>query len=192
MQDRILELQQAIRDGKLDELKPLKKIDFSTGKFEANGITYYLETTLTVGRYCEFQILERELATGMAIKDLYDNRFKLREILNQTRFVDAAVLIDREINHFAKLNEKEPIALKLCTLFINEKDEDRGKWGNDIVVKKMEDWKASGIDVADFFAFALTIVPTLINLYHQFTLNTLELFGGAVEMANALTATQTK
>ena len=171
---------------KWDSLEKIKKIDFSSGQFSANGKTYFLETKLTITRYCEFQILQRELGMGMTLQEIYDGFLDCRKLLNQTRFVDIAVYVDKILLHMSKLKEKEPTVLKICTLFINTEDEDRTTWGNDIVVKKLEDWKKEGIDVQDFFAVALTLVPGYIELYNKFTLSTSESLGVAKDIVNAL------
>jgi hypothetical protein len=168
-----------------DSLGKLKKIDFGSGKFEANGKTYYLETKLTSSRYCEYQILQRELAMGMTIKEIYDGFSDMRKLLNQTRFVDSAVFVDKILTHCLKLKEKEPIMLKICTLFVNTEDEDRTTWDNDLTVKKLEDWKREGIDVECFFRIALTLVSGFTKIFNDFTQSTLEAMGVAADIVNA-------
>lgn len=168
-----------------DSLDKLKNIDFASGQFTANGKTYYLETKLAISRYCEFQILQRELAMGMTLQEIYDGFLDSRKLLNQTRFVDVAVFIDKILTHCSKLKEKEPTILKICTLFINTEDEDRTTWGNDLVVRKLDDWKKEGIYVGDFFDVALTLAPGYIELYNKFTQNITEMLGVAKEIVSA-------
>lgn len=170
---------------KWDSLNKLKSIDFASGQFTANGKTYFLETKLTITRYCEFQILQRELGMGMTLQEIYDGFLDCRKLLNQTRFVDSAVFVDKILMHCMKLKEKEPTVLKICTLFCNTEDEDRTAWGNDLVVKKLEDWKKEGIYVGDFFDVALTLAPGYIELYNKFTQNISEALGVAKDIVNA-------
>lgn len=177
---------QTIDTSNWDKLGALKRIDFKAGEFEANGKTYYLETRLSVARYCEFVILQRELQMGLTLEQIYEAMITQRELLNKVRFADAAVHADKLLNHMVKLKEKEPTMLKICTLCINTKEEDRSKWGNDTVVQKLEDWKKGGYDVHDFFAMALIIVPGFTQLYNSFTLDTLEKLGVAHEVINAV------
>lgn len=184
---RVNEVAQAINDGKWDALNPVKSIDFSAGSFEANGETYYLESKLSIGRYCEFVILQRELQMGMTLEEIYESQKVQKQLLNQVRFADAAVHVDKLINHCIKLKEKEPTVLKLCTLFINAKDEDRTVWNNDLVVKKLNDWKKAGINTSDFFAIALTLVPGFIEIYNNFTQSIIEQLGMAKDIVNAAT-----
>jgi len=182
---RVNEVAKSIHSGKWNVLETMKKIDFDSGKFEANGTTYYLESKLNVSRYCEFQILQAELSMGMTLKEIYDSMFTNRDLLNQMRFVDAAVFTDKLIMHTAKLKHKEPTVLKLCTLFINTENEDRSIYNNDMVVKKLADWKAENIDVEDFFAIALTLAPGFIEIYNNFTQNIMAKMEVAQEFMNS-------
>jgi hypothetical protein len=176
---------QKIDTSNWDSLGALKRIDFKAGQFEANGKTYYLETRLPIGRYCEFVILQRELQMGMTLEQIYEAMITQRELLNKVRFADAAVHADKLLNHMVKLKEKEPTMLKICTLCVNTKEEDRTQWGNDTVVQKLEDWKRAGIDTHDFFAIALIIVPGFTELYTSFTQNILEKMEVAQTVINA-------
>lgn len=178
----------SIAAGKWDTLKPLKNIDFNAGKFEANGETYYLETKLTIGRYVEFVILESELHKGVTTKDYYDSLITTKKLLDQLRFSDIAILNDKAIHHTIKLKEKEPTIFKFCTLFMNTENEDRTTWGNDLVVKKLADWKKADIDFQDFFAAALILLPGFIELYNSFTQSIINQLGVAGEIISAATA----
>lgn len=150
-----------------NQLNKLRNIDFDSGKFEANGKIYYLENKLSIGRFCEFQILQRELWTGMTVQDFFKGFLDLEKLLNQMRFSDIAIFVNQVKTHMLKVKEKEPVMFKICTLFCNTEEEDRDKWDNDLVVKKMEDWKNSGIDSADFFHIALTLVPGFVEQYNS-------------------------
>lgn len=169
-----------------DSLGKMQKIDFESGKFEANGKTYYLETKLSIARFCEFQVLEKEMAMGMTIKEIYEGLQKNDKLLNQQRFVDCAVFNRELINHCAMLTKKEPVILKICTLLINTENEDRSKWDNDLVVRKLDDWKAANIDVNDFFYIAFALVPGYINVYNLLTQSILENLQIAKDIVDAL------
>lgn len=151
-----------------NKLGKLRNIDHDSGQFEANGKIYYLENKLSVSRFCEFQILQRELWTGLSIQDFFKQIQDVEKLLNQLRFSDLAIWAHQIKTHMAKLKEKEPVMLKICTLFINTEDEDRNKWDNDLVVKKKQDWIESGIDVQDFFHIALTLAPGFVEIYNNF------------------------
>lgn len=175
----------SIAAGKWDTLKPLKNIDFNEGKFEANGETYFLETKLTIGRYVEYVILEDEMKKGVSTKEYFENLGKYKKLLDQLRFSDLAVMNDKAIHTTRQLSNREPTVLKICSLFINTEKEDRTTWGNDMVVKKLADWKKAGIDMQDFFAVALILLPGFIENYNNFTHAIISQLGDAQEIISA-------
>lgn len=171
------------------ELPPgvvLKRINMEQGWFMANGKKYIIETQLSVARFCEYQILQKEFAMGMTIKKFFEELSKMYQLLNQTRFVDASVVLRNVMDGIIALEAKEPAAMKICTLFINEENENRADWNNDMVNRKMEDWKKEGIVADDFFAVAFSTLPTYIKLYNTLTQNISAGIGGVVDALNEL------
>lgn len=148
---------------------PLKKIDLQNGVFPANGKTYYIESSLTIERYVEFQILEKELGFGVTFKGMFDGLNELWTYINKMQFADAAVKLNNMLRGMAKLEEKEPAVLKICALYINEANEDRSVITQDMITHKIQDWKAEGYDMADFFQVAFTLVPGFIDAYQRVT-----------------------
>lgn len=148
-------------------MKEPKRIDLNKGSFTANGKQYFVQSTLTIARFCEFQILEKELAFSMTFQSVFNEINEATELMNECRFVDTAVKLDNLRRGIAKLEEKEPTALKICTLFINTADEDPSQWDNDIMTRKIQDWKEEGIAVQDFFQFALNSVGGFISIYKK-------------------------
>lgn len=146
---------------------PLKRIDLTKGSFTANGVNYQIENTLSIERYTEMQVLEKELAFGGSFRKLFDELRTLYNMLNKQDFVGCAVKVDTLLRSVAKVEEREPVALKICCLFINFEGEDRGKWNQDLVVKKLNDWKTEGLDAQDFFTVALNSVNGLVKIYNQ-------------------------
>lgn len=144
-----------------------KRVDLNKPSFFANGTEYFIQSNLTISRFCEFQILEKELAFSMSFQNVFNEINEACQMMNEVRFVDVAVKLDNLRRGIAKLEEKEPTALKICTLFINAKDEDLTEWNNDTMTKKINDWKTEGIAVDDFFQFALNSVGGFINIYKK-------------------------
>lgn len=150
-----------------DSKKELKRLNLNEPTFTANGRTYYIEQGLSIERYVEFQILEKELAFGMTFQQLINKNKELYKVLNRGELVNASVLVNNIVQGLAKVVEREPTALKMCALFINEEAEDRTVWNQDLIVRKIEDWKREGIDVRDFFALALNSVNGFLNIYNK-------------------------
>lgn len=143
----------------------LKRIDFKAGKFTANGKTYTIEGALSIERYAEFQILEKELAYGFTAKDIFDKLRKMWDNQNKLKFVENAVLLDNLMRGIVKLEERNPTVLKICALFINTPDEDRATITQDLIDVKIADWKAEGLDMRDFFQVASSSVNGFLEIY---------------------------
>lgn len=151
------------------ELKPKepKKLDINKPSFMANGKEYFITSNLSITRFCEFQILEKEVGFSMNFDKVFQEVNEITELMNQTKFVECAVRLDNLRRGVAKLKDKEPAVLKLCTLFMNTIDEDPSLWNNDLMTVKIEDWKAEGIDVQSFFSFALNTLNGFTDIYNQ-------------------------
>lgn len=168
-----------------DQLKKLRNIDFDSGKFEVAGVTYYLETKLSFGRFIDFQILEYEMALGMTITEVHKTYGDLYKMLNQQRLADSIIHVNNLRNHASKLSEREPTIYKICCLFCNTEDEDRSVFNNDLVVKKMAAFKTSDIEAQDFFTLAVTLLPGYIAHYNAITLSISESLITAKEIVTA-------
>lgn len=145
------------------------KINFETGAFTANGTKYQIEQALSIERYCELQILEKEMAFGGSFRSVFDRLKEVHTAMNKTNFVGAAVIVDSMLRGISKLEEREPAVVKICALFINYEGEDRTKWSNDISLKKINDWKAEGMDMKDFFTVAANSVHGFLEAYNKVT-----------------------
>lgn len=150
-------------------MKELKRINFETGKFTANGKTYTIEGALSIERYAELQILEKELAYGFTVKDIFNKLKQLWDFLNKLKFAEAAVLVRDLMAGATRVAERTPTTLKICALFINTDDEDRGTITQEMINKKIEDWKAEGIDMRDFFQVASSSINGFLEVYQNVT-----------------------
>lgn len=148
---------------------PLKRIDMDSGRFMANGKEYFIEGSLTIERYAQFQILEKELAYGFTTKGLFDELKQIIKLMNKLMFTDCAIRLTDLTRGVAKLEEREPVVLKICALYCNTADEDRTKMTEDIITQKIQDWKAEGLDIRDFFVLASNSVNGLLEIYRNVT-----------------------
>jgi len=145
----------------------LKKLDPTKTEFTANGKLYKIETQLSIERFCEFQILEKEFAFSLDFKKLFSELLELRQLLNELKLVDGAVKLDNITRGLVRLEKKEPTALKICALFINTEDEDRSTITPDLISEKIDDWKKEGYDAQSFFSLALNTVNGFIDTYNE-------------------------
>lgn len=144
----------------------LKKLDTSARSFTAGGVEYFIETQLSISRFHQYQIYEKEAGFGLTFKDMFQNLLKVREDLNKVKFVDCAVRVDNLINGMAKMEEKEHTLLKMCALFMNTKDEDRGEINDDMITAKIETWQ-NEYEVNGFFTLALNTVNGFFTIYKE-------------------------
>jgi hypothetical protein len=159
--------------------KEVKRMVVSEGKFEANGKTYIIENAFSIERYAEYQLIEKEVGFGITFKEIFDNLMKLKGMMNSSRFVDASVLLVDMMRGVQKLEYKEPLVLRMCALFINTPDEDRTTINEDMITRKIEDWKKEGLDIRDFFTLALNTMDGFIEIYQKLTQTTSEKAGKA-------------
>lgn len=152
-------------------MQQLKRIDFNKGSFVANGKTYYIESGLSISRFCEYQILEKEAAFATTFSSMFKELRAIYDLMNGVNFVAAAVKLDNLMSGITKLQEKEPTLLKIAALFINTEDEDRATITEDQITRKIQDWQE--YNVTDFFSFALSTIKGFTELYSSATQNTL-------------------
>ncbi len=131
--------------------------------FEAAGIRYYVETSLSIGRYKHYQRMEQELGFNVNFSGLVSKMVSAYNALNERRDADAAVLMKEMLEGTTFLKEKTPIALYVATLFINRSDENRAEWSQTIAEEKLEHWKH--IDSNFFLAVALGRVNNFAEAY---------------------------
>jgi hypothetical protein len=146
-----------------------KRIDMQTGKFTANGVNYSIEQFLTIERYAEFQILEKEMAYGMTFEAQYKLVDAAEKALNKTNFVDAAVLLNNLKQGILKVKSREPVVLKICALFMNAENENIKIITQDMIDTKIYNWKHEGIAMNDFFTVALNSVNGFLGIYQSIT-----------------------
>lgn len=150
-------------------MEQLKRINLEKGTFEAGGKTYTIEKGLSLERYVEHTVLEKELAFGTTLKGIFDKLMGLREHLNGAKFVDSAVVLDDILRGIARVEEREPTIYRICALFMNTPDEDRATINEDMITEKITAWKAEGLDVRDFFTVALNSVSGYFGIYETIT-----------------------
>ncbi len=147
----------------------LKRIDFKAGSFTANGKVYTIEEGISIERYAELQLLEKEMAYGFTVKGIFDKLQTVHANMNKLRFVESAIILNDLMRGAAKLEERTPTILKICTLFMNTPGEDRTTISTDLMDEKITDWKKEGIDIRDFFTVAFSTVNEFLAIYQSVT-----------------------
>ena len=99
-------------------MKQLKKLDKTARSFEANGKIYYVETELSIERFHEYQIYEKEAGFGLSFKSMVETIRDAYTDLNQMKAADASVKLHDLLAGITKPAEKEHVLLKICALFM--------------------------------------------------------------------------
>lgn len=143
--------------------RQLKKLDLSKKTFMANGRLYRIDSELSIERFAEYQILEKEAGFGVNFKTIFNSLKQIHSLMNEVKFVEAAVKLDNLMRGVAETEKRKPTLLKICALFINREDEDITTINNTIIEEKINDWKE--YDVNSFFQFALATIDGFIEIY---------------------------
>lgn len=150
-------------------MNELKRIDLQKGWFEANGKKYIIETTFSIERYAMYQRFQIETGFGVTFEEMFNNWEKVVSLANQLKFSDIVILAHNMSRGLLKLEEKEPLMLKMCALFINEENEDRRMITDDMISVKINDWKEAGYAMTDFFQLALNTINGFIANWKKLT-----------------------
>ena len=144
----------------------LKRIDFDKPDIPANGKNYVVQKDLSIARFKELEQMEVELYYGVTMQGMVDKLKDAFEDLNKSKIADSSVKIYRILEGIAdKVDRREPVALRICTLFLVTEDEDVTKWDEDLAKQKIKDWQEEGYVVDDFFSLAAALVPGFLKDY---------------------------
>ena len=144
----------------------LKTLDPAARSFEAGGETYFVETKLSIARFHDYQILEKEAGFSMTFAGMFNEIAAAYKDLQTLKAMDAGVKLHNLMNGMAKMKEKEHVLLKMCALFMNTENEDRGEISEDLISKKIEIWK-NEYEVNGFFTQALSTVDGFFKIFAE-------------------------
>lgn len=151
-----------------DEGKKLKKIDFVTGEFVANGNRYFIESDgICMERYIEEQKLGIEIGFGATYQSMFESIKECYGMVNEQKFADAAVILHNQMQSISDLENRRLTVIEYCALWINKEGEDRTVYDPIIMREKIADWKKEGIDIMSFFQVAALLVSGLKENYEN-------------------------
>lgn len=145
-----------------------KRIDFDSQMLQGkSGKNYLIHSSMSAGRYAEFQLLEKEMAYGFTVKGIFDKLKNVLGLINKQQFANSAIAVNDLMRGASKIMERQPTIMKICMLYINAEDEDAG-----IITTAMIDAKIKDLehyDIRDFFVVATTAVRGLAEIYATVT-----------------------
>jgi len=159
--------------------KGLKELPPDTTAFEASGTKYRVARSVSMDRWEAYELLSVEVGLGRSFAQIMQGLREAYDLTNQVAsgkpvFADLAVLLRDMLMGAASVNEghAHPV-LKMCCLFINYEGEDVRTINDEIIAKKLDDWRNEGIDMGFFFDFALRSIPGFLDAYKAVTRGTL-------------------
>jgi len=149
----------------------LKEIPSNGQPFTANGTEYFIEDNLSIDRWIFMNELVIQLGFGVEYEEMQQNWFKVIDMVDKNKVSSIVIMAHNMVNGISKIYHREPMILKFCALFMNAKDEDRGTITEDMITRKIEDWKAEGLGINGFLEFSLLKVKGLgeglVNAIHS-------------------------
>ena len=143
----------------------LRKIDFDTEKyFECGGKTFYITDSLGFTRYKELQKISLEFGYSASMADVFNNLTKAQEFYNEHDYFSMSIVLYKIQEGIKNLEDKDDPALRLCTLFINEADEDTTTYNAALMKAKIDCW-AKELEVSPFLSLAVSLVPGWMPAY---------------------------
>lgn len=147
-------------------MKKLKVLDPQARSFVANGKTYYVETRLSISRFHQYQIYEKEAGFSITFAGMVATLRDAYQDLQTLKAMDAGVKINNLLAGISNIAEKEHVLLKMCALFMNTEEEDRGEINEDTISAKIADWEKE-YEVNGFFTQALNTVNGFFKIYAE-------------------------
>lgn len=145
--------------------RKLRTLNFDKDKcFECDGKKFYVQDSISFVRYKELQKIILQFGYSATFVDIFKNLRIAWEHLNNLRLGEAAVILHNIMAGIIDLDDKNDPALRMCTLFINEENEDPTRYDEAIMQAKIDSWSKE-LDVTPFFLFAASLVPDWTNAY---------------------------
>lgn len=160
-------------DQKITQLKKLYTRD-ENGKihfvsdFMANGTKYNIADSMSMDYWTLMQKKQTELAWGVELKSMMDCFRRIWDAANNQQFSSVVIEAYNMMNGVVALDEnRTPIAVELCKLFIYAEGEDPRFVDPKMLKKKDYDWRQEGIDMQSFFYLAIGSIPNFTPVYEN-------------------------
>lgn len=154
-------------------MSELRTIDFKEKKFTCGGRTFYVQDSLSFNRFRELQRISIEFGFSTTFVELFKEIQKAYDLVQTNKnWGDLAVTLYNLLHGVAAIENKDAAALRLCALFLNEKDEDITVYDEAKMKDKIECWSKE-LDVSPFFHWAASLVEGWMPAYNITIRNTL-------------------
>ena len=152
----------------------MKRIDFSK-PIPANGKTYKVASELSINRFRILEELEIEFYYGFTMQDMFTKLKETFELMDKGKIAQSSVKVHNLLSGVAdRLDKREPVMLRICSLFLITDGEDVNEWSEELAKGKIDDWSKEGYAINDFFSLAANLVPGFMKDYEEILEGTLE------------------
>lgn len=143
-------------------------------KFTANDIDYTIRTAdegVSISRFNEYQRMSAMIGFGATFQKIYENisqaiKYANGVVSGENTFTDLVLHLNAMRESILEASEdRNSIALYVCTLFITREGEDLTTWSIEDAKDKIDDWNREGYSAEDFFFLALNSVGGFKNAY---------------------------
>ena len=147
-------------------------------QFKAAGKTYTIRSAaegFSIERFNQYEILSLALGYGATFQQFTQQLNTAIALANdaatgKATFVDLVLQLDAMKKGIASsTQQRNSMALTMCTLFIVEKEEDLTSWSEEMANQKIENWNKEGYDVNDFLVIALSSIAGFSEIYKEST-----------------------
>jgi len=145
-------------------MNELRTVDLTKKYFECDGRKFYKTDSLSFDRYRELQKQIMEFGFNATFMDMFKNIRTAWDYMNSLKLGEAAVILHNMMMGIKSLDEKYPVALRMCALFFNEEGEDQTEYNEAKMTEKIDCWGRE-LSVTPFFQLAANLVPSWINAY---------------------------
>ena len=141
-------------------MSEVKKLEPGVKEFTANGVAYTIVDRISPERYKEYEKLVPHLTFGLSFQEVYNGLHKVFTLLGKQDFANSAVLCHNLMSGIKNIDDEKRVhpALMMAALVINKKGEDERGYSEAVMLEKIADWQAEGIDMMSFFALSLSSI----------------------------------
>lgn len=143
----------------------LRKIDFSKEKnFTCGGKEFRIIEDPGINRYRLMQKIMLEFGFSATFEDIFKNLGTAVEFYNKHDYFSMSIVLYKMQEAIKNLDEKDDPSLRICALFIIEKDEDLTICDEAFLRTKIDCWSKE-LEVSPFFYLAASLTPYWIHAY---------------------------
>jgi len=155
----------------------LKQIDLNANSFIANGVEYFIKSSLSVERYRQFEKYQVTFGFAREFKQIYDLLVQSVDLANKGKGLEAWNIVFNLKEQIGKnnLDNRHHNGMYICALFIVTETEDLTTWDEHIADVKITNWNKEGYDVNSFFRLAANLVTGYIDCLDSIFQNTSEI-----------------